>query len=281
MTRGHKRHREVMAAAAEIVRRLQETEATVSGFMDEYECGYATLKRAILTRIAPEEYRALCCKKLANGGIANRFRPGHIPWTQGVKDIHLSPATEFKPGHIRGASARKYRAIGSIVIRRGKPLSHRKDARHRQSSRWIKVRDDGPEHGRYMPYARWLWEQAHGPVPAGHFVVHKDNNLLHDQLDNLILVDRRRHMLRLRERPAVLTKCRARAAVALKRRRREGKAVRQSGLLRMQQVVWDCPACGAEVEPGTQHCPKCRGTQFEVREIVPMPDSMQSEAVVS
>ena len=32
---------------------------------------------------------------------------------------------------------------------------------------------------------RWVWEQAHGPIPEGHHIHHKDENPLNNQLDNL------------------------------------------------------------------------------------------------
>ena len=47
--------------------------------------------------------------------------------------------------------------------------------------------------GRLVMAHRWLWEQAHGPVPAGHDVHHIDEDKLNNVLSNLALVDRTTH----------------------------------------------------------------------------------------
>jgi len=54
--------------------------------------------------------------------------------------------------------------------------------------RFIKVAMDGPPQQRWKRYARHLWEQANGPIPEGMRVVHVDNDLLNDDLDNLELM---------------------------------------------------------------------------------------------
>lgn len=51
----------------------------------------------------------------------------------------------------------------------------------------VKVRLDGPKGRRWIARARWLWERAHGPVPAGMRVAHADGDPLNDSLDNLVL----------------------------------------------------------------------------------------------
>lgn len=42
--------------------------------------------------------------------------------------------------------------------------------------------------GNWMPYSRYLWEQAHGPVPEGYRVRHLDGDRLNDDIGNLALV---------------------------------------------------------------------------------------------
>jgi len=164
--RGRKQHVRVMSEADEIVRRLRETGVTVTGLMKEYRCGHRVLVRSVLSRMTRAQYRAL----------AARRKGLRIPGCE---------KSWFKAGEIRGASARKYRAVGTIVVRAGKLRSHYKCSRRRESSRWIKVRDAGPLQGRYIPYARYLWEQAHGPVPEGWFVVHANNRSMDDRMENL------------------------------------------------------------------------------------------------
>uniref|UniRef100_A0A6M3LXM7 Putative homing endonuclease n=1 Tax=viral metagenome TaxID=1070528 RepID=A0A6M3LXM7_9ZZZZ len=44
-----------------------------------------------------------------------------------------------------------------------------------------------------MPRARWVWEQANGPIPDGYVVHHKDENKENDSLDNLELMTREDH----------------------------------------------------------------------------------------
>lgn len=69
--------------------------------------------------------------------------------------------------------------VGTIRIRT------RKAGRHRNRVRYIKVRNSGPYKDRWTEYARWLWEQKNGPVPAGKRVAHLDGDTLNDSLDNL------------------------------------------------------------------------------------------------
>jgi ribosomal protein L32 len=280
----------VMAAAAEIARRYRQTDATLETLMTDYACAYVTIMRAMLSQMTRDEYRALARKRLTRGGVKHRFRAGHEPWNAGMKGFcpEGSKPTQFKQGDIRGAAARKYRSIGTIVVRQGKPLSTQDRARHRQSSRWIKIKDDGRPQDRYVPLSRFLWEKEHGPIPEGMFVVHADNNTMNDSLDNLILVNRTEHMRRLYERPSVIATCRRRAAAVTKRRHAQNRqAKRWAKAQRNQtQIVWDCDGCGADFLRKPTVCPKCGSSVLVERVIEPMPDSMrelqaypQSEAI--
>jgi hypothetical protein len=71
--------------------------------------------------------------------------------------------------------------IGTTHIRRGE------GSRGDKACRVIKVRLDGPQHERWVAYARVLWEAHHGSVPPGRRVIHKDGDLLNDHVDNLVL----------------------------------------------------------------------------------------------
>jgi hypothetical protein len=93
--------------------------------------------------------------------------------------------TWFKRGELHGQALRNYSALGAISIRR------RDCAGRRECRRWIKVRDDGPYQARWIPLARLIWEQTHGPVPPGMFVVHRDGDGLNDDWRNLMLISRR------------------------------------------------------------------------------------------
>jgi hypothetical protein len=90
-------------------------------------------------------------------GMGSRFQPGHVPWTKGRKGVIISPSTVFKPGHRPHNAA----ALGSLRIGPSGYLQ-------------IKVRETGyPPHD-WMMYHRYVWEQAHGPVPEGHLIAWKD-----------------------------------------------------------------------------------------------------------
>ncbi len=180
------------------------------------------------------------------------------------------------PGAIRGNAARKYRAVGSITVRRD---TDRRDgvAKGFRYSRWIKVADAGRPQDRYIPYARYLWQQAHGPVPAGAFVGHADNDTMNDRLENLVLItDRRQHLLRLYRRQDVMARCRRRAGAAATRRHAQNRAAKRFGkqLQRKSRRIFECSGCGADVPVGTERCPKCGSFSIEARRIAPLSDSM-------
>jgi len=46
-------------------------------------------------------------------------------------------------------------------------------------------------HRRYVPFARYIWEHQHGPLPAGMLVVHRDGDSMNDDVANLIAIRRR------------------------------------------------------------------------------------------
>ena len=278
MPKGQKHHVRVMGEAAQIVRRLRETDVTGGGLMDEYQCGYVALMRAVLSRMGRGEYRALAKKRFAAGGVENRFKAGHETWNGGMKGLRIpgSEAGWFKKGEIRGASARKYRGIGTIGVRRGNLKSQYKCARRFGSQRWIKV-----DEGKYVPYARYLWERANGPVPAGWFVVHANHMTMDDQIENLILVDRKEHARRLKQRPDVEAKRIKSLRLSAARRRRESGAAKQwaKGQKRQSRTIWECADCGADVAPGTAQCPKCSSGSITQTRSRPMPDSMVLEGM--
>lgn len=88
----------------------------------------------------------------------SRFKPGHQPWNKGVP-FHAggaSVATRFQPGQM----PHTWMPVGSLRISGG------------QLERKV-AETPGPNHLRWTPVARLVWEAAHGPVPAGHLVVFK------------------------------------------------------------------------------------------------------------
>ena len=42
-------------------------------------------------------------------------------------------------------------------------------------------------------YARWIWEQHHGEIPAGYTIHHKDGNRINDRIENLMCIPAEQH----------------------------------------------------------------------------------------
>ena len=256
----------VEADAEVIVNRLLAGAATVCGICREYRCGYRTLMRVYIARTTPDQREAVRKRALSRGGIANRFKKGHVPWNKGVKGIHLSPATEFKAGGLRGQAARNWRPIGTVTTRTDKPKRRRGPGRppkRRSRQRWIKIKDDGRLQDRWIPLTRWFWQRANGPVPAGSFIVHADGDTMNDSPDNLRLVDNRGHLALLLARdPSMEQRCRAAAGKAALHRHRMDR----SELHKARGPVatrWQCHGCGADFGRRPEQCPKCGGCSFE------------------
>lgn len=151
-------------------------------------------------------------------GREYRYRKGNTPWNKGRKGLYLSPATEFQPGSLHGAAARKLKPIGSVTTRRDKTCRKR---------RWIKVRPHGNGRDAYIPLARHLYELEHGPIPTGTFVVHADGDTLNDDPDNLLLMDRRRLIAwQQRIRPKMKENRKRRLAAASRKRWADYRAIR-------------------------------------------------------
>ena len=107
-----------------------------------------------------------------------QFKKGQTPHNKGKsRKYWATPEAEelmtkgqFKPGECRDDNPRK------------KPIGHEKV--YADGYVWIIT-----EHGRKQKH-RWLWEQAHGPIPPDHCVKFKDGNRMNCSLDNLYLVSR-------------------------------------------------------------------------------------------
>jgi hypothetical protein len=59
-----------------------------------------------------------------------------------------------------------------------------------------KMADTGSTVDDYVEVHRLLWEEHHGPIPAGHTVVFRDKDRTNIAIDNLELISRRELMLR-------------------------------------------------------------------------------------
>lgn len=210
----------------DMVTRFRDGSASLGMLMSQYRIGYQTITDLLFGRMDYTEYAACISLRRRTRPKKGCFVTGSVPWNKG-RAYHAggrSIETQWKPGEIRGQAARLYRAVGSVVVRFAKPPKRyrgRANARKGPPSRWIKVRDDGPPAGRFVPYARYLWEQRHGPVPPGRLVVHADGDTMNDEPDNLILITQAENMQRLLARAEIMEVCYERLGKAT-RARHEG-----------------------------------------------------------
>lgn len=118
--------------------------------------------------------------------VATRFKPGHKTWNEGVKGstgLHENcRKTQFKPGQKPHTTA----PVGAyrINVTKGIPRLEQKTNNK-----------PGPNHVRWIPVTRLVWEQHHGPVPDKHIVVFADSKqattvLEEITIDKLICISR-------------------------------------------------------------------------------------------
>lgn len=119
-----------------------------------------------------------------NVGAGSRFKPGQQAWNKGLKGLHIGgEATQFKPGNRSGRAVEIYQPIGAERISKDGYLQR-------------KVNDDMPLQKRWRGVHIVVWEEANGPLPAGHAIVFKDRNKKNIALGNLELVTRAELMRR-------------------------------------------------------------------------------------
>lgn len=104
-------------------------------------------------------------------GRDGRFLKGHVSHNKGLKGIHYSPATEFKPGRM----PKQYRPIGTEVVSKDGYLVR-------------KIADTKPSRRGWRMVHHLVWEAVNGPIPPHHKVIFADGDRTHIAIDNLILV---------------------------------------------------------------------------------------------
>jgi len=107
-----------------------------------------------------------------------KFKAGHATWNKDMKGIHLSPASEFKPGH----APTVHLPVGSVVQRTRK--------REGYPRAWVKV----AEPNKWELLARIVWAKHNGPIPRGMIVHHKDRNAINDEIGNLQMMTKAEHV---------------------------------------------------------------------------------------
>jgi hypothetical protein len=112
-----------------------------------------------------------------NVGAAFRYKPGHAPANKGLRRPGWSPGrmreTQFKLGHMPHTWL---------------PLWSERESKDGYLE--IKFREREGRYGNWAGAHVLLWEDKHGPVPAGHALVFKDGNKAHVALTNLELISR-------------------------------------------------------------------------------------------
>ncbi|MBO3274164.1 HNH endonuclease [Pseudomonas sp. Milli4] len=118
-------------------------------------------------------------------GKGTRFQKGHKTWNAGIsyQAGGRAPATRFKPGQVNGRAAQLLKPIGYERVTDDGILQR-------------KIRDDGPPQRRWKSVHMILWEEQHGPVPAGHMVAFRDGNRRNFAPENLVLISRAENMQR-------------------------------------------------------------------------------------
>ncbi len=263
----------VMADANKIARLWRETGTPLLSLMRKYHCSYPIIVRVIRSVISKEEWQRIRYRHLIKGNKKSHFKKGCVSWNKG---IHYNPGgrsveTRFKKGCLRGWAARIWKPVGTITIRHDKPPKRLRGRKRKEgmppwrgkSRRWVKVKDPGWLQVRWIPYARYLWAQKHGPVPKGYFVVHRDGDQMHDEISNFRLVDRRGHLaLQMKRDPGHELRCRAAAGKATRRRHETNRQMRQ--LYGPQHNLFECANCGADYKgrKSPNQCIKCGHGSF-------------------
>lgn len=282
IARMFKGNREKVNKDAEVIaERLRAGTALIRGLCREYSCAYPTMMRAVLTQMTKDEYRKLAVKRVAQSGIKTRLKKGCAAWNKG---LHYQPGgrcpeTQFRKGHL----PHNHKHKGEISIRKCK---------NDTLFRFIKTKGIVDGQHRWIPFARYVWEQANGPVPEGMFPVHSDGDTLNDELSNIEIVDRAGHLANMRKNNPKVYKKIARTKIRNTKRRRRLQAGAQklidrqakksaakiaaeieemvSAQQNMDELygrpveIVQCVGCGYQPEnTDIERCPKCGSISFE------------------
>jgi len=123
-------------------------------------------------------FNSLCKRNGWLTGRTGRYQPGIPPHNKGLRMAYNanSAATRFKPGQ----TPANYRGPGHESI-------------DKDGYVWIVTDATNPHTGaatnRVMKH-RWLWEQAHGPIPKGHVLKCLDGDKSNCAPANWALIDR-------------------------------------------------------------------------------------------
>lgn len=156
------------------------------------------LEKRFGMQLGPKALKGLMRRLGISTGRTGRFTAGHTPANKGLE---MSAEVREK---IRGTWFRKgcksmnSLPVGTEVFRDGYVL--------------LKLRDGAElkQWGRWVLKHRYVWEQAHGPIPEGMMVIFLDGNTRNCELSNLALVSKAENAMlntkKLRSQNAQATK---------------------------------------------------------------------------
>lgn len=148
-------------------------------FLEEFVPGhsYKEIQAAFIQRfgwdITTNQIKGYIGNHKLNTGRTGRFVKGQEAHNKGQK---VSPEVYEKMKH--------------TMFKKGNiPVNHREVGSTRVSvDGYIEIKIAEPN--KWCLLHRHMWQQEYGPVPKGHVLVFKDNDPLHCELDNLMLITR-------------------------------------------------------------------------------------------
>lgn len=122
---------------------------------------------------------------MIDAGRWHRFPKGHVPANKGLRRPGYYSGrmreTQFKKGQVPHNSHPDFHVIGALRVNSDGYLDMRVSFKQGALG--------------WRALHRILWEDAHGPVPAGHCLRFKDGDKLNVCLENIRLVSQRANML--------------------------------------------------------------------------------------
>lgn len=119
-----------------------------------------------------------CNSRGLNNDSDGKFKDGHVSWQTGLKgDEYKSHFTEESFNRsISGIMNKRAHAIGDELVRDGVPMI------------LVSVEPNVNIWDRCVPKRRYVWEQAYGPIPPKHKIIHLDGDCMNCNLDNLYCI---------------------------------------------------------------------------------------------
>lgn len=165
--------------------------------------------------LGPTALKGLMTRLGISTGRTGRFTAGHTPANKG-QEMSAEVREKIRGTWFRkGCKSMNSLPVGTEVFRDGYVLLKLRDgAELKQWDRWVLKH-------------RYVWEQAHGPIPEGMMVIFLDGNTRNCELSNLALISKEENVIlnakKLRSQDAQATKVAITVAKLNLAIRRKGK----------------------------------------------------------